>query len=66
MTRMETEQTSEPEPADDVVNYLPGMPRLSSEPGRVGRFLRKLLRRRGGLRPVVSDTGTASGRTDGQ
>jgi hypothetical protein len=37
----------------DFVNYLPGMPRLSGSPGRVERFLTRLLRRRGGLRVVV-------------
>lgn len=34
------------------VNYLPGMPQLSREPGRIERFLTRLFRRRGGLRVV--------------
>ena len=41
--------------ADDQsgsVNYLPGMPRLSTSPGRLERFLARLFRRRGGLRVV--------------
>jgi hypothetical protein len=38
---------------DDLVNYMPGMPTLSGEPTRFGRFVRSLLRRRGDLRPVV-------------
>lgn len=38
---------------DAIVNYLPGMPKLSSDPGRIERFLGKLLERRGELRPVV-------------
>jgi hypothetical protein len=33
-------------------NYLPGMPRLSHEPGRLERFLGSLLRPRGTLRVV--------------
>lgn len=37
----------------DFVNYLPGMPRLSTSPGRVERFLTRLFRRRGGLRVVL-------------
>ena len=40
---------------DEFVNYMPGMPTLSSEPGRVERFLAELFRRRGPLRPVVGD-----------
>jgi hypothetical protein len=42
------------ESTDEFVNYLPGMPRLSREPGRVGRFLVELVRRRhvGALRVV--------------
>ena len=38
---------------DEFVNYMPGMPTLSSEPGRVERFLAKLFRRRGPLRPAT-------------
>lgn len=33
--------------------YLPGMPNPSASPGRVERFLKRLFRRRGGLRPVL-------------
>lgn len=36
----------------DFVNYLPGMPPLSTAPGRVERFLTRLFRRRGGVRGV--------------
>lgn len=36
----------------DFVNYLPGMPPLSTTPGRVERFLTQLFRRRGGVRGV--------------
>jgi hypothetical protein len=32
--------------------YLPGMPSLSSGPGRVEQFLTRLFRRRGGLKVV--------------
>lgn len=32
--------------------YLPGMPRLSTTPGRFERFVKNLFRRRGGLRVV--------------
>lgn len=39
----------EPSP---VVNYLPGMPRLSSTPGPVERVVTRLFRRRGALRIV--------------
>ncbi|MFB6192486.1 MAG: hypothetical protein ABEI11_04100 [Haloarculaceae archaeon] len=34
-------------------NYLPGGPRPSTAPGRVERFLTRLLRRRGRLRRVL-------------
>lgn len=40
---------------EPFVNYMPGMPTLSTEPGRVERFLARLLRRRGGLRPVARE-----------
>lgn len=41
----------------DFVNYLPGMPRISTSPGRVERFLTRLFRRRGGLRVVLRRRG---------
>lgn len=50
-----TEPTSkrrENQAEDDFVNYMPGMPKVSSEPGRVERFLTRLFRRRGPLRAV--------------
>jgi len=53
-----TEDTVDPqedEPDDAFVNYMPGMPTLSDEPSRVGRVVRKLLRRRGSLRPVIHE-----------
>ena len=34
------------ESTDEFVNYLPGMPRLSRDPGRVEQFLVDLVRRR--------------------
>lgn len=37
----------------ELINYMPGMPTLSSEPGRVERFIKTLFRRRGPLRPVA-------------
>lgn len=33
--------------------YLPGTPTVSSDPGRIERFVTRLFRRRGGLRPIV-------------
>ena len=38
---------------DQPDTYLPAMPTPSTEPGRIERLLRRLLRRRGGLRPVL-------------
>jgi hypothetical protein len=49
---------------DQFVNYLPGMPKLSPEPGWLERFVRKLLRRRGPLRPVVRPGDETVGRRD--
>lgn len=40
---------------DTLVNYMPGMPTLSDEPSLVGRVVRRLLRRRGSLRPVTHE-----------
>ncbi|WP_170938283.1 MULTISPECIES: hypothetical protein [unclassified Halorubrum] len=40
---------------DEFVNYMPGMPKLSSEPGRIERFVTRLFRRRGPLRAVFRD-----------
>jgi len=40
---------------DEFVNYLPGMPRLSNDPGRIEAFLTRLFRRRGPLRLVFRD-----------
>ena len=45
-TMTEAMDGSGDESTDEFVNYLPGMPRLSREPGRVGRFLVELFRRR--------------------
>ncbi|MFC6941634.1 hypothetical protein ACFQE8_16935 [Salinirubellus sp. GCM10025818] len=44
--RADTDEPTHP------VNYLPGMPSLSTTPGPVERFLTRLFRRRGGLRVV--------------
>jgi len=49
---------------DEFVNYMPSMPAVSSEPGRVERFLQTLFRRRGELRPVVQDRDETVVRTD--
>lgn len=38
-----------------AVNYMPGMPTLSSEPGIVKRIFKALTARRGRLRAVVRD-----------
>lgn len=47
-------QTGDSQPADRFDgNYLPGMPQLSAEPGRVERFLTTLFRRRGGFTVVL-------------
>lgn len=50
---MEGDDSQQSGTADDLVNYMPGMPQLSGEPSRFGLFLRRLLRRRGSLRPVA-------------
>lgn len=52
---MEDTTDNESQTQDGLVNYMPGMPMLSSEPGRFERFVANLLRRRGSLRPVASD-----------
>lgn len=46
----ENDTTQEPD-----VNYMPGMPALSSGPGSVKRIFQILTARRGRLRPVHSD-----------
>lgn len=43
-------------PEDSLVNYMPGMPNVSGESSRVQRFLSKMLRRRGELRPVFKES----------
>lgn len=35
---------------EQIVYYMPGTPRLAAENGRIERFVKSLLRRRGGLR----------------
>lgn len=40
---------------DQIVNYLPAAPAASKTTGRIERFVQKLLRRRGPLRPVFGD-----------
>ena len=47
-----TRKTRDADVTDEFVNYMPGMPRLSSEPGRIETFLTRLFRRRGPLRLV--------------
>lgn len=57
----ETQSESRDDTAEEtLVNYMPGMPTLSAEPGRIERFLTTLFRRRGALRPVARD------RSDGE
>lgn len=46
-------QRTVPAEQHEIKHYLPGMPRLSTEPGRVERLLTNLFRRRGGVRIVV-------------
>lgn len=48
-------QRSDDATEETLVNYMPGMPSPSTQPGRVERFLASLFRRRGALRPVVSE-----------
>ena len=52
MTEMSSESSDDT--AEELVNYMPGMPKLSREPGRVERVLANLLGRRrvGSLRVV--------------
>jgi hypothetical protein len=54
MTEIDADRT-EDESQVELVNYLPGMPTLSREPGRFERALAALFRRRGPLRPVVRE-----------
>lgn len=55
---MDRQHTADADGDAPIVNYLPGMPPLSREPGRIQRALRALLARRGALRPVVTDDDT--------
>ena len=50
----ETSNDSSDDTAEEFVNYMPGMPKLSREPGRVERVLANLLGRRrvGSLRVI--------------
>ena len=50
----ETSNESSDDTAEEFVNYMPGMPKLSRKPGRVERVLANLLGRRrvGSLRVV--------------
>ena len=52
MTEMSNESSDDT--AEEFVNYMPGMPKLSREPGRVGQVLASLFGRRriGSLRVV--------------
>ena len=52
MTELGADCTADESQAE-LVNYLPGMPALSREPGRFERAFAALFRRRGPLRPVV-------------
>ena len=50
----ETSNEGSDDTAEEFVNYMPGMPRLSREPGRVERVIGNLIGRRrvGSLRVV--------------
>ena len=52
MTEMSNESSDDT--TEEFVNYMPGMPKLSREPGRVGQVLASLFGRRriGSLRVV--------------
>jgi len=50
-----TSQRRDDDVADEFVNYMPGMPKLSSDPGRIETFVTRLFRRRGPLRLVFRD-----------
>ena len=52
MTELGADRTDDESQAE-LVNYLPGMPTLSREPGRFERALATLFRRRGPLRPAA-------------
>ena len=54
MYMTETSNDSSDDTTEEFVNYMPGMPKLSREPGRVGRVLANLFGRRrvGSLRVV--------------
>ena len=54
MYMAETSKDNSDDTAEEFVNYMPGMPKLSREPGRVGRVLANLFGRRrvGSLRVV--------------
>lgn len=61
----ETEQTTD-EPDAGPVNYLPGMPPLSTDLGQFEAILKKAFRQRGGLRPVTREETETVVRTDGK
>jgi len=61
----EFERTTD-ESDTDPVNYLAAMPPLSSTPGRFEAVLKRLLRARGALRPVVRDDSETIARSDGE
>jgi len=50
---MEQSRTDSRVVDDQIVNYLPAAPAATETTGRIERFVRKLLSRRGSLRPVV-------------
>ncbi|MEF8899923.1 MAG: hypothetical protein V5A25_01680 [Halovenus sp.] len=57
MSERPAETSNSSETTEDVPYYLPAGPTLSREPGRIGRFVQKLLRRRGDLVPVEQSRG---------
>ncbi len=56
-TRYDDADRTVPTEQPELENYLPAMFWPSNEPGRVERFLKRLFRRRGGLRVVVRQRG---------
>ena len=57
MSERTTETSNSAETPEDVQYYLPAGPKLSREPGLLGKFIQKLLRRLGELVPVERSNG---------
>ena len=52
MSERTAKATNSSETSEELPYYLPAGPEPSREPGRIGRFIQKLLRRRGDLVPA--------------